>query len=111
MYIKNKVQDIKNSWSWRNRMTILCLSLLVALMFEVWGVSLPQNSTVYAKETEPTCTVEMIVEERKREFFEKNKALYMEMANTDAMESVGREAVTMMYRDIVTPDGTVYEVE
>ena len=79
-------------------MHLICtLSLVVVVVWLGFDISIvaDSNEVTYQSICE---SLECLIDARTIEMFERDRWLYVEMARTEAMDSIGREVVTMMYQ-------------
>jgi hypothetical protein len=101
--MKNKLQTIKQTWTYKHKSLIIILSLLVALYYPVYIApyipSWPTATVTYyapqATSTPPTLETE--VQARTLELYEQNKAHDLEKYRHEAIKEVNEQLQGMLY--------------
>ena len=47
--MKNKIQQIKNTWTWNHKMLLVTLSLIVVVVIQAFPISIPVVAVAYEK--------------------------------------------------------------
>lgn len=90
--MKNKINNIKATWTYRNLSRIIIIGLVLGIYIESQGgldilIPVEASKLTYTQEKEEivVCDLDCEIEERTHRIFEENKNTYMEQARLDAL--------------------------
>lgn len=100
--MRNKLEQIKQTWTYRNKLLIVILSLILALLIESEMITLPKleaEETFYEKTTLVVqTTMESNIEKRAEELYIENKDMDMEKYRQQAIMEANEYLLEMTYK-------------
>ncbi len=104
--MQNKLQYIKNTWTYNHKMLIICLALIVAHIYPLieWP-TLHAEEITYTKPPTIIYSLDTEIAKRTLELYEQNRNIDLERYRLDAIGEINKELQNKVY----TSDHVDYE--
>lgn len=99
--MKNKIETVKNSWTWNHKMLIVNLSLVVVVVFQAELITFPEikasEPIVYTQKVESTeVTIQQKLERRAKEMYQENEQIDLEQYRQKAIREMNEELIVLI---------------
>lgn len=99
--LKNKIEVVKNSWTWNHKMLIVNLSLIVVVVFQAGLIPVPEIKaaepiTYTKKEVVTEATIQDKLERRAIEMHKENEAIDLEKYRQQAIIEMKDELIVLI---------------
>ncbi len=98
--MKNKLKNIKNTWTYNHKMLIIALSLALVTVIQSGKLdkyvpTMPTYAATIEHVNPPQLTLADIVEERAHEIYQERAAIYLEQSRQEAIQEYGHKLLTL----------------
>jgi hypothetical protein len=93
--MKNKIEQIKNSWTWNHKTAIIAIALAVSHLWQ-FVPAMPTNVIEYEKPPKIDTSIEYKLQQRAKELHKENEAMDLERYRLEAIRELNNSLLDMM---------------